>query len=92
MTLLIVHIQECPEDDDYVEIKRSDRFFKALKLFPWKNPNCQFAFFVSAKHWLPHARIFIRPDETKTGLTVVLIGNEVNYKTVCYVIKPEPNQ
>ena len=82
--------QECPENDDFLEVPRRDIAFKALKWYPWLNPNCQFCFFVNVQFWMPFARLFVRPNDNKTGLKLVLIGNDINWRTVCLLPKQEP--
>ena len=89
MTNTNIYVQECTEDDDFLEVPRSDTAFKALKFVPWYNPNCQFCFFVNAQYWMPFARVFVQPNKWKSGLRVVMIGKDLNWRTICHITKPD---
>ena len=57
-------------------------------MFPWKEPEIQFAFYVNAQYWMPHARIFaqkippifVSPTKVIPGLKLVLIGKDLNWR------------
>ena len=38
---------------------------------------------------MPFARLFVRPTDNQEGLKLVLIGNDINWRTQCVTVKLE---
>ena len=69
-----------------MNIAREDMVRRALKYAKWKNFPAQMAYYVNVKYWMRKARILVRPNELRSGLVIVLIGQDINWKTECLMI------
>ena len=69
----------------FLVITREDLARRALKYAKWKNFAAQLTYYINVKYWMRKARIMVRPNETNSGLLILLQGQDLNWKTECII-------
>lgn len=69
----------------FLVIPKEDLARRALKYAKWKNFPAQLTYYINVKYWMRKARILVRPNDRNNGLLIVLIGQDLNWKTECFI-------
>ena len=59
---------------------------RALKYARWQNFPAQLTYYINIKYWMRKSRILVRPNVINNGLIVLLIGEDINWKTECLIV------
>lgn len=69
----------------FLVIPKEDLARRALKYAQWKNSAAQLTYYINVKYWMRKARILVRPNENNNGLLILLLGQDLNWKTECFI-------